>query len=79
MQLFLQTVSCCGFALADLTCFEHNHNVVSNDGCAPAPTPPLYMADVWADALNAFIDHNLWSIQRTWKLLMPEIIQFKGH
>lgn len=37
------------------------------------------MADVRADALNAFIDHNLWSIQGTWKLLVPEIIQFKGH
>lgn len=37
----------------------------------------LPLADVWSHALNAFIDHNLWSIQGTWKLLMPEIIQFK--
>lgn len=29
--------------------------------------------------LDAFIERHLWSIQRTWKLLMPEITQFKGH
>ncbi len=59
------------FGLIYLTWFVNNHNVISSD--------QLHTADVWADALNAFIDHNLWSIQDTQKLLMPEIIQFKGH
>lgn len=35
------------------------------------------MADVWADDLNAFRDHTIWLIQSTWKLLMPEMVQFK--
>ena len=41
------------------------------------PLINFLMADVWAEALNAFSDRNLWSIQDPWKLLMPEMIQFK--